>query len=52
LQAGKDPSVDIVFGYALLQWQELFQPSFLGFSLFFDVFPAIGERHDGQQGSR
>jgi hypothetical protein len=50
LQTGKDPPVHIMFGYAVLQGQELSQLCFLGFSVFLDVFPAFGEGHDGQQG--
>jgi hypothetical protein len=39
-----------MFGDAVLQGEELSQPGFFGFSVFFDVFPAFGKGHDGQQG--
>jgi hypothetical protein len=39
-----------VFGYTVLQGQELFQPSFFGFPVFFDVFSAFGKGYDSPLG--
>jgi hypothetical protein len=34
----------------VLQGEGLPQPCFFGLPVFFNVFPAFGESHDGQQG--
>jgi hypothetical protein len=49
-QPAKGPAAHIMFGDAVFQGEELSQPPFLGFSVFFDVFPPFGKGHDGQQG--
>jgi hypothetical protein len=47
LEPGEDPPI-----HAMFQGEELFQPGFFGFPVFFDVFPPFCESHDGQQGDK
>jgi hypothetical protein len=41
-EPGKDPPIYIMFRYAMFQREKLFQPEFLRFAIFFDVFPPFG----------
>jgi hypothetical protein len=46
----KHTAVYTVFGNTMFQGEKAFQPGFFGFSVQFDVFPALGEGRHRQKG--